>query len=99
MSNVTLRIGGRDYTVACAAGEEDHITGLGRLIDARIQGLAGSAGMSETRQLLFAALLLADTLHDSEKAARPAPAASGADPAWLERLAVRLENCVSSLEQ
>ncbi len=84
MSNVTLRIGGRDYTVACAAGEEDHITGLGRLIDARIQGLAGSAGMSETRQLLFAALLLADTLHDSEQAARPAPAPSGADPAWLE---------------
>lgn len=99
MSNVTLRIGGRDYTVACAAGEEDHITGLGRLIDARIQGLAGSAGMSETRQLLFAALLLADSLHEREAAATPAPATAGPDPAWLEGLADRLENCVSSLEQ
>lgn len=99
MSNVTLRIGGRDYTVACATGEEDHIAGLGRLIDARIQGLAGSAGMSETRQLLFAALLLADTLHDSQQVAKSAANPGGPDPAWLESLADRLENCVSSLEQ
>ena len=25
MSNVTLAIGGRNYTVACAPGEEEHI--------------------------------------------------------------------------
>lgn len=99
MSNVTLRIGGRDYTVACATGEEDHVTGLGRLIDARIQGLAGSAGMSETRQLLFAALLLADTLHENEQVAKLAPKTGSPDAAWLEGLAGRLENCVSSLEQ
>ena len=29
MSNVTLSIGGRSYTVACAEGEESHVLGLG----------------------------------------------------------------------
>ena len=59
MSNVTLSIGGRSYTVACAAGEEEHVAGLGRAIDAKIQSM-GAAGTTESRQLLFAALLLAD---------------------------------------
>ena len=39
MSNVTLTIGGRDYTVACAAGEETHVVGLGRLIDGMLDTL------------------------------------------------------------
>ena len=102
MSNVTLRIGGRDYTMACAEGEEDHVSGLGRLIDSKLQTLAGNAGMSETRQLLFAALLLADELH--EVGAKPASASTSApsepafDPARLEALAEKLESCAASLE-
>ena len=95
MSNVTLRIGGRDYTVACAEGEEAHITGLGRVIDSKLQSLATGAGMSETRQLLFAALLLADELHENGTKTAAAPAF---DPARLEALADKLEKCAISLE-
>ena len=92
MSNVTLHIGGRDYTMACAEGQEAHIMGLGQLIDGKLKALEGSAGMSEVRQLLFAALILADELHEAGggKAATPA-ANSGIDPA-------RLESCASHLE-
>ena len=64
MSNVTLTIGGRHYTVACAAGEEAHIEMLGRTIDGKLHGMPNLAGQSEARTLLFAALLLADELHE-----------------------------------
>ena len=38
MSDVTLKIGGRSYAVACAAGEEEHVATLGRLIDEKGAG-------------------------------------------------------------
>ena len=58
MSNVALRIGGRDYTVACAEGEEDHVRALGAMIAGKVDEM-GSSAQGEVRQLLFAALLLA----------------------------------------
>lgn len=109
MSNITLRIGGRDYAVACAEGEEAHVTSLGHLIDDKVRQM-GSAGQSEPRQLLFAALLLADELHEaqgrlagaSSAASVPAPAPSAPEPdhtaELLEAIATRLENCAAALE-
>jgi cell division protein ZapA len=100
MSNVTLQIGGRAYTVACAAGEEDHVAGLGRMIDDKVQAMG--TGHNEVRQLLFAALLLADELHDSRRrpAAEPASAVTAAPDhsAALEAIADRLEKCAAALE-
>ncbi len=101
MSNVTLHIGGRDYTVACAEGEETHVAELGSLIDGKIQAMG--AGHNEPRQLLFAALLLADELHEARQrgagaaASAPAPQLDLHADA-LEALAARLENCVTALE-
>ncbi len=60
MSNVTLDIAGRKFTVACAEGEEAHIAMLGRTIDAKLADMPHIANQSEARALLFAALLLAD---------------------------------------
>jgi cell division protein ZapA len=97
MSNVTLQIGGRSYTVACAAGEEGHVAGLGRLIDEKVQAMG--TGHNEVRQLLFAALLLADELHEARQ--RPAAATAAPPPdhsAALEAIADRLEKCASALE-
>lgn len=73
MSNVALLVGGRTYTVNCAAGEEDHIAELGAMIDAKLATM-GAAGQNETRNLLFAALLLADEVFEL-KSGTPAPAA------------------------
>lgn len=83
MSNVTLSIGGRSFTVACADGEEAHVTGLGRLIDAKAAE-AGAVGQTESRMLLFASLMLADTVHDLQRRAAETAAqavASAAAPA------------------
>ncbi len=97
MSNVSLQIGGRSYTVACAAGEEAHVEQLGRLIDDKAREL-GASSHNEVRLLLFAALLLADELHDARGKAIPAVATAPDHAAALEKLADRLEIYAASLE-
>jgi len=96
MSNVTLTIGGRFYTVACAEGEEAHIETLGRSIDDKLTGLPNVGGQSEARTLLFAALLLADELHEARSG--KAPAEDSASAKALEGLAETLEGLAERLE-
>lgn len=99
MSNVTLQIGGRSYTVACAEGEEAHVSALGQSIAAKVEHLG--TGQGEARQLLFAALLLADELHEARgRPGGPPTAASPSDAgaATLEAVADRLEKIASALE-
>lgn len=103
MSNVDLSIAGRSFTVACAVGEEDHVADLGRMIDAKLSAMGGMAGQSETRTLLFAALLLADELHEAKSSGTPADAVSAlsapaGNPDLLEAIATRLENIAEKLE-
>jgi cell division protein ZapA len=101
MSNVTVTIGGRHYTVACAAGEEAHIETLGRTIDGKVQGMATLAGQSESRTLLFAALLLADELHEARSSGGGGAAVetSPGVAEGLEALAGRLEEIADRLER
>ncbi|MDR2857989.1 MAG: cell division protein ZapA [Novosphingobium sp.] len=109
MSNVTLAIGGRSFTVACADGEESRIADLGRMIAAKVSGMGDMSGQGESRMLLFAALLLADELHDAKTRAPvpvpapvlapvPAPALPGGSAARLTAIAERLENLAGRLE-
>src|SRR5216110_1265891 len=96
---VDLTIAGRTYQVACREGEEENLRSAGRLVDSKSrEALAGLGTLSEARQFLFAALLLADQLVDERPdAAPPAPPAEPAaiDPALVARaetLAARLES-------
>jgi cell division protein ZapA len=99
MSNVTLAIGGRNFTVACAQGEEAHVADLGRMIAGKVATMGDISSQSETRMLLFAALLLADELHEANLHG-DAPAASlpNGSPQRLESIAERLEKLASRLE-
>ncbi len=100
MSNLTIRIGGRDFTVACAPGEEAHIDTLGRMIDGRLSELGEEQrGMSETRTLLFAALLLADDLYDLRAKATSQAAPEPDLATRIDALADRLENIALHLEE
>ena len=98
MSNVTLDIAGRKFTVACAEGEEAHISMLGRTINAKLLDMPNIANQSEARALLYAALLLADENHELKQGggapAEPAPEIADG----LEALAARLEIMASHLE-
>lgn len=98
MSNVTLSIGGRSFTVACAEGEEEHVAGLGRMINERLTSMGDVSGQNEARMLLFAALLLADEVHEAQFRTPAAPALPAETAQRLDSLAVRLENLAESLE-
>lgn len=105
MADVRLSIGGRQYVVTCANGEESRLEALGRLVDEKAQE-AGGAGLTESRALLFSALLLADKLYDGVSPAKIAAAnssrvddASVADAAIaLDKLAERIERLAERLE-
>jgi cell division protein ZapA len=68
MSEVALSIGGRVYRVACAPGEEEHISRLGGVINDKLAAMGNLSG-HEAQNLLFAALLLADEVHEGRDAA------------------------------
>lgn len=92
--NVTVAIAGRNYTIACGPGEEEHIARLGASIDAKLATLDSLSGQSPERVLLYASLLLADELHEARSA--PAPADSSAEA--LENIAERMEALAMQLE-
>ena len=104
MADVRLSIAGREYIVTCKDGEEDRLNALGNLVDTKAREAGGSAGgLNESRQLLFASLLLADQLYDAQPdaAADNAKLSAGNDVQMadaLERLAERLEKRVQALE-
>ena len=108
MSDVTIRIGGRNYTVACGPGEEARIAALGDMVDGKLTQIPNLSAQSEARMLLYATLLLADELQEAGNAPAPAPApAASPDPApspdpaiaeTLENLAEKLESLASRLE-
>lgn len=71
MARVLLPIGGRSYDVHCRDGEEAHLISLARRIDAQVEKARQSApGLNEVRQLLFAAILLADEVSDLSAAVK-----------------------------
>ena len=100
MAEIDVIIAGRPYKVACRDGEEETLRAAARLVDSKSrEALAGLGTLSESRQLLFAGLLLADQLIDQKPEA--AAAASGPDPEIadrLERLAEGLESLAEALE-
>lgn len=102
MAEVTLEIAGRSYPVACRDGEEDHLIGLGRLVDAKAQDAGRAMGaMTENRQLLVTALLLADALNEQKGGAPAAVPATRNDEAAaqaIEQLAERMEKLAAMLE-
>lgn len=103
MAEVTLEIAGRSYPVACRDGEEAHLMGLGRLVDAKAQDAGRAMGsMTENRQLLVTALLLADALNERNGGSKSAPSMApvGDDDAAeaIERLAERMEKLAALLE-
>ena len=99
MAEVELFIAGRPYKVACRNGEEETLRQAGALVDAKSrEALAGLGTLSESRQLLFAALLLADQIIDGREFEVP----RGPDDDLVQRthgIAERLELLADRLEQ
>ncbi len=100
-SNVTLAIAGRNYTIACAPGEEAHIGRLGASISEKLAKLDSVNLQSHERVLLYASLLLADELHEAQAARQGEPSLPAPDheqAETLEKMADRLEGIANLLE-
>ena len=69
MSEVRLSIGGKAYTIACADGQEDHVARLGALVDAKLAEFGPNRAPQEAQNMLFAALLIAEDLHQARNGA------------------------------
>ncbi|MBL8651734.1 MAG: cell division protein ZapA [Sphingopyxis sp.] len=66
MADVKLTIAGRPYDVHCADGQEAQLIQLAGIVDAKARGIQGG---TEVRQLLFAALMLADETQEAQSKA------------------------------
>lgn len=67
VADVNLLIGGHNYSLSCADGEEVALQRLAAIVDQSVASARDmTGGLTETRQLLFAAILLADQLETAQ---------------------------------
>lgn len=104
MAHVIVEVNGRPYTMQCPDGEEEHLRGLARTLDAEVMQLKQSVGnVGDIRLLVMSGLVIADRLSEVsrklESAAQispeqpaPAPAAEPvkSDPTEMEALRARV---------
>jgi cell division protein ZapA len=82
MSQISITINGRDYSIVCDDGQEQHLSRLAGYLDKRVAELVDSVGqIGDARLLLMVGLLIADELSDAyaelaarDEGANPAPA-------------------------
>jgi cell division protein ZapA len=99
MADVELEIGGRLYTIACRDGGEDHLRTIAAHVDRKAAEARAAVGdATESRQLLFAALLLADEISESAAGKAPPPV-DQKTVAALFALANRIEAVADTLER
>jgi cell division protein ZapA len=96
MSQITIDVNGRPYTVGCEDGQEQHLLELARLFDRQVRQVSQDMGqLGDTRLFLMGALLLADELADARGRLTNVPA----ELARLQSERARLETrAVSALE-
>lgn len=101
MAGIVLRVGGRRYELACRDGEETRLEALAAIVDAKAVEAGRALGTTnESRQLLMAALLLADDLGEAQAAAPSTTAESTEGLAdALDTLAARVERLAGRLEK
>ena len=99
MSEVKLTIAGREYTVACAEGEESHVAMLGSQIDAKLKELGGNLAPQESQNLVFGGLLIADELHEAKKTASARQAELEAKITTLEEGSREAERAIGQRDE
>lgn len=84
MAEVELGIGGYRYRLSCEEGEQARITTLADMVDREATSVRAQAGgMSEARQLLYAALTLADRLDEAQTGNSSAAPEAAADKKFV----------------
>ncbi len=103
MAQVSVRINGRSYDVACEDGQEDRLGQLAAYVDERVAEIANMVGqIGEQRLLVMTSLLIADELGDlHEKLASSSQATlpeGAVGPSEADRMAQSMENLAGRIE-
>ncbi len=65
---VIANVYGKEYTLACDAGQEQHLSNLIQDVNNRIRQLEKAVGkLPEPLMLLYSTLMVADELHDARR--------------------------------
>ena len=68
MPQVVVTIDGKTFRMACAEGEEDHLTGLAAEVDDRVNELRKSFGeIGDQRLVVMAAIMATDELAEQRR--------------------------------
>lgn len=87
MPEVKIKIGGRDYEVACQEGEEHFLISAAELLNTEANVLASQIGrMPEGRMLLMSGLMLADKTAGMDEKLRNLESKLGSQEALLEEM-------------
>jgi cell division protein ZapA len=110
MAEASIMVGGRSYAMHCRDGEEAHLARLAAMVEEKASAARrATPGLTEVRQLLFAAILLADELHDEKMRAgarqesldlrpQPEPGQEEVIAARINALAARIEGLAQTLD-
>jgi len=68
MPQVTVEVNGRAYRLSCGEGEQEHVLSLSKRIDRHSNSIdLNKSPANEGRNMLLAALMVADELHEKEQ--------------------------------
>ncbi|MBN8967347.1 MAG: cell division protein ZapA [Rhizobiales bacterium] len=71
MNHINVTINGRQYRMACEAGQETRLLRLAETLEARVANLRGKFGeIGDQRLTVMASLMIADELIDAERRIR-----------------------------
>ena len=96
-ADITLR--GRNYSIACAPGQEGRIVALSQQLDTRVKHIASAVGdIGEERLLLITALALLDELDAARREGGASPAAGQKAAEAMAAVSERIEALAARLE-
>ena len=103
MAQVSVRVNGREYDLACGDGEEAHLRELAQYVDAKINAVrGGGVKLTDAQLLLMAGIVIADELSEAtepdRKLAAKSQSVSETISGMLEESAGRLEAMTAILE-
>jgi cell division protein ZapA len=99
MAKADIVLRGRNYSIACAPGQEARIVALSQQLDARVKHIASAVGdIGEDRLLLITALALLDELDAARHAGGSSPAAQQKAAEAMATMSERIEALAARLE-
>ena len=68
MSQVEIRVNGRQYRITCEEGQEDRLQRLAAFLDKRVSGMSSDLGdIGDARLMLLSALTICDELFEAKE--------------------------------